>query len=1609
MYSSNQQPFAWDITGAHIEELAPGFFMDLRTIPLYLSAISVILLCLHAFVPSTSLRKLYSRVVDVSPSSKVVQESNLKDWRTCSMLQALRVLASLFILGIQIILVKSGGLTINICLAAFCIYTSLLSLFALIGTLKWRYLVSRHVSLLYLFMTCIYLRRDVVPLADGGVSLDGPDGALGWARLALLAINGIWIPILLPRQYKPVDPENPTTPSASQTASYISRAFYFFLDPVIYKAFKSPALSFDDLPSLADEDAAKYLVETSFPILDPFQSGKMRRNFILSVLFYFRKQYVVMAILLLFVAVNEFGAPIAINRILSYLEGDQGTLKPWIWIIWLGAGPIINSLCHQGYTYISLKTVIRFEAIVTQLVFVHSLRVRLGTTMKQDGVPTSSIALPVPGLQEPAIDATGAHTTDVDVLDQTEDEASLSASVTALNSPVADSATIADNSSEIGKNASTAEEDIKKEKGPDQIGKINNMVSTDLKIIHMGSDWMKPFFFVIRICVCGVLLHRILGWSAFVGMGVFICMTPLPGILAKFMMKLQATKMKKNDARISAMSQAMNVLRMIKIFAWEAKVEDQLSEKREEELNYVLKSQWLGVATWALNGIFPLVTMLSTYATYTLVMKKEPTASTIYSSIAVFTIFQDRLFDLFNALPAILRAKVSLDRIGEFVNHGEPFRDPMDLISSPIPPEDSSRTAELWIRNAVFTWEKNASSTSGASTPRRASSSRTQKRTRNFRLQIRDELSFKTGKLNIICGPTGSGKTSMLMALLGEMYYWPMSADSGFNLPRDGGVAFAAQETWVLNETIRDNILFGAEYDKERFDKVIHQTGLSRDLSLFDAGDLTEVGEKGITLSGGQKARVTLARAVYSSAQILLLDDVLSALDVHTARWVAKHCFGGDLLRDRTVILVTHNLALMEPYAGYMVSLGVDGRVIGHWHVPQIPPEDNLHGMSESDEGEKDSGAKSSGYADPKDADETKLHLPHDQTSTGKLVVAEEMALGHVGFSALKLWLGELGGPFFFIACISGIFIDCIMTVVAKWFLGYWSSQYETHPQGTVPTARYLAMYGGILLFGLASDALAHGYWFWGGIRASRVIHNRLVRSILTSTFRWLDVTPISRVLSRCSQDCLTVDGPLPDKLVSLIFLSAGVICTVFAVVTQAGLVALGPASVVVVLGLFLGQVYMRAQLSVKRHMSNAKSPVLGHVGAALNGLVSIRAFGAQRMFEEESLRRIDKYSRAACTFWNLNRWLGVRMDTLAGLFTGFIAAYVVYGRNLSSGNVGFTLALLSGFSFQILYWVRLVNEVEVQGNSLERIQDFLNIDHEPSATEEGRPPAYWPASGELVVENFSAKYSGDGPSVLKDISFTLQSGERMGVVGRTGAGKSTVALALLRAIPTSGTVVFDGLDTSRMNLAALRSNVTLIPQHPELLAGTLRENLDPFNEHDDATLNDALRAAGLHRTQGSVNVHDGMDGPSGTSNVTLLAAIDESEEATEGRIGLDTEVASGGSNFSQGQRQIVAIARAILRRSKIVILDEATAAIDHETDRAIQESLRTQFKDATVITVAHRLQTIMGSDKIMVLDAGEVKEFDSPKTLLQRRSGFFKALVDESADRDALYKTVGL
>lgn len=812
----------------------------------------------------------------------------------------------------------------------------------------------------------------------------------------------------------------------------------------------------------------------------------------------------------------------------------------------------------------------------------------------------------------------------------------------------------------------------------------------------------------------------------------------------------------------------------------------------------------------------------------------------------------------------------------------------------------------------------------------------------------------------------------------------PYSPNSWYNLPRAGGVAYAAQESWVLNDTIKDNIVFGSSFDEERYQKVIHQCSLTRDLSLFDAGDLTEVGEKGLTLSGGQKARVTLARAIYSNAEILILDDVLSALDVHTSKWIVEKCFLGDLVKGRTLIMVTHNVSMLGPHADFVVSLGSDGRVatqgsfdevLSHSSKLRREVSENLKEVEKADQ-EVDVEADGNGPGDS----------AVKGASDGKLVLEEESGVGHLSWVSLKMYFKAFGGRWptlFWVAFWSATFFECSVELFQPWFLGQWAAQYETHPSEEVDVFYYLGGYAVssllmIVVYGIAQIGLT-----LGTVSSARTLHKKLVDKVLGTTLRWLDKTPTSRVITRCTQDISSLDSQIPNLLSGVFEFTVLIIVRFVAIVIITpkfgimGLFVMGA-------GLIMGHLYIKAQLSVKREQDKAKSPVMGHFQSTIEGIISIRAYGAQAKFKQDSMNKIDNYTRASLLNRDLNRWITIRVDALGSIFSSSLAAYFVYYVDrVTAANSGFELTLAVSFGSLLLTWVRMSNAFEVQGNSIERLHQYMVIEQEDKPTSDGVPPAYWPASGSLRVENLCARYSKDGPQVLHDISFEVKSGERVGIVGRTGSGKSSLTLSLLRCIVTEGNVYFDGLLTSAINLDALRSNITIIPQVPELLSGTLRQNLDPFDQYDDITLNNALRSAGLFSLQ-----------------------TDEEES----KMTLDSAISRGGGNLSVGQRQIIALARAVVRESRLLILDEATSAIDYKTDAIIQESLRHELnKDVTVLTVAHRLQTIMDADKIMVLDAGRIVEFDSPKALLRNSSGFLRSLVDESGDKDALYAAAGV
>ncbi|KAH9059060.1 hypothetical protein EDB87DRAFT_1675205 [Lactarius vividus] len=1381
-------------------------------------------------------------------------------------------------------------LDLTLCLTY--LYAAFLALVAVTAQRVRASVASFHLSSLLLATFSVYAYRNIWPLLTFTLSpVDAWEGPLLWVRIGLLTLASIVIPLLDPQQE--INPE--------QTASLLSMMLYTFLDPIVFLAYRVPHLSHDMLPPLADYDYTRNLVQRSFKHLDTF-SGGPKRHIFWGILAVFRREYIQVAILVVVKVFSSLMAPLGMNQLLRYLEtrGEGAVVRPWVWVTFLFLGPALGTIVFQWCIFIGTGAIVRVTAIVTQLVFEHALRIRVKAETSSS--PSSS----PDATSEVHSEASTLDSGSVVEINIVSEEAGGSSEETRSEQSTTTVSSMKGKRKEVAPGFGSGRVDGDGQgDSSNLVGKMNNLASTDLENLVDGRDFLLLIlYFPLQMVMSVWFLYNILGWSAFVGMAVMVALFPIPGTIAGKIQKVQKETVKRTDARVQAAAETMGILRMVKLFGWEPKIAARLAEKREQELRYIKLRQILNL----INGNIKL------------------------------------LHTIFWTIPTFIQARVSLDRLNDFLRDTELLDEfvETDKGSEWVMLTDASHFDQdvIGFKNASFTWSRSNDNADGTLTPSR----------RRFTLRVQGELVFKRGCFNLIIGPTGSGKTSLLMALLGEMHFVPMSPDSWYHLPREGGVSYAAQESWVQNETIRDNILFGAPYDEERYNKVIYQCGLQRDLNQFDAGDKTEVGEKGLTLSGGQKARVTLARAVYSSSQILILDDVLAALDVHSVRWVVEKCFKGDLIRGRTILLVTHNVAMVTPLVDYVVSLGKDGRIVSQGSVSDALKNDKTLAkeLAEDARAIKDEEKKI-------DSEE------HDRTANsadGKLILAEEVAEGNVSWDAVKLFTNGLGGAhpiLFWIVFAGGMLLCNTFMTVQTWFMGHWAEQYDIYPPDQVDITFYLTVYGLILLAGATCYTTGYGVYVYGAVRASRTIHRTLIESILGTTLRWLDTTPTSRVLTRVTQDIRALDGPVSNVFSRLIDISFTMLLKFLAVVYLTPVFSV-PGIILAMFGAWLGRVYMKAQIAIKREMSNAKAPVLGHFGASIAGLSSIRAYGAQLAFREESYRRIDRYSRAGRSFYNMNR------------------------------QVRFTKSSLQfGFSGLILWWVRVFNDFEVWDqmligatHSLERLHSYINTEQEPKPTKQGIPPAYWPASGDLRVEKLSARYSLDGPKVLHDISFHIKSGEHVGIVGRTGSGKSSLTLSLLRCIFTEGSVYYDGRLISSINLDALRSNITIIPQIPELLSGSLRENLDPFSQYDDATLNGALRASGLFSLQ---------------------------SDDKHGRLTLDSQVSSCGGNLSVGQRQILALARAIVRGSKLLILDE-----DHKTDTIIQTSLRNELRrDVTLITVAHRLQTIIDADKVMVLDAGRIVEFDKPSELLKLENGRFRSLVDESGDRDLLYSMASL
>ncbi|KZT60611.1 P-loop containing nucleoside triphosphate hydrolase protein [Calocera cornea HHB12733] len=1376
------------------------------------------------------------------------------------------------------------------------IYTAALFLTALVVQQKATKVLTFNAGIVLFAQFCVFGWRNFWPLmVFGGTPADVQYPGITWTEAGFLILSGIIIPLIIPEPYVPVDPKHPSTPPPEQTASLASINFFYFLEPFMYRSFVEKKIEHASIPVLADYDQSANLEMLGGPLMDPWRRrelGLKERHLIYGLMEFFLRSTLLQVFIVTVNVIATFLGPIAINRLLRYLEiGGEGALvRPWVWIALIFVSRMLFSLGENGYLYVTNRVFVHTENLLLQLIFAQSLRMRISSPTAKDSAPASSAA-----------SQTGEATDGPD-------------------------------------NNSTA---------PSVIN-VNTLIGADIPAILDGREFV--FFFVqlpLEVIASVWFLTTVLGWSAVVGMVFMVGTIPLPGLLTKRIGETQKIQLEKTDLRVKSITESLNILRMIKMFAWESAVSQRIEERRKEELKVTRKRRLLELIMNNLAWVLPVTSMVITYGAHTLIFHKELNASIVFSSMSIFDLLRMDLVAITRDLNSMINAKISLDRVDNFLRKTpllDAFEtDPDDL--SLLPHDDLDHSNVIGFHNATFAWDRKADGSNS----------------RNFRLTFEGDVIFKRGGINLIIGPTGCGKTSLLMALLGEMHFQPLSPYGWYSLPRKGGVAFAVQESWVMNATIKDNILFGCDFDEQRYKSVLQQCALEPDLAIFAAGDETEVGEKGITLSGGQKARITLARAIYSKAEVILLDDILSALDVHTAKWIVERCLQGELVRHRTVILVTHAVPLVGPIADYITELDGYGQVKSHG-----PPAKELIESAKQAQKEPQDGLQN-GHEIHDALDEK----PHGQKADGKLLIDEERAQGRLKWAAMELMLSSYGGVVFWMLLAAILFASQLSDILLTWWLGAWASAYETQPKA-VPAAYYLGIFIAFSLTYTGLSMVGNIGYIYRSMRACQRVHELLMESVMGATLRWIDTTPRGRIISRFTQDIRDVDGPLTQWFIVFIGRSLQMVLK-FSAVMVGSPVMLVPGLVIAVIGFSIGQVYLYVQMGVKRIRSNWKSPIYNHFSATIAGVVSIRAYGAQEAFTLELFKRLDAYSAPSRCFQNLHRWIASRVDTLGALFATGVAVYLVYFKgHEAAGKTGFSLTMAIGFAGMILWWMRTANSMEVTANSLERIRDYIDIDHEPKRSKAGEPPAYWPASGAIRVEKLSAKYSEESPLVLQDVTFEVQSGERVGIVGRTGSGKSTLALSLLRLIPTTGEVYFDGLPTSSLNLDAIRGNLTIIPQEPVLVSGNLRSNLDPFGQEDDAVLNDALRSTGL---------------------------LDRGEN----NISLDTVVSDAGGNFSVGERQLIALARAIVRNTRLLLLDEATASVDHETDDIIQASIRRELKGATLLTIAHRLRTIMDYDKIMVLDAGKLIEFDTPVALLEKKDSLFRNLVEESGDRDDL------
>ncbi|MBE9038714.1 ABC transporter transmembrane domain-containing protein [aff. Roholtiella sp. LEGE 12411] len=1073
------------------------------------------------------------------------------------------------------------------------------------------------------------------------------------------------------------------------------------------------------------------------------------------------------------------------------------------------------------------------------------------------------------------------------------------------------------------------------------VGTIVNLMSKDVQNVYLAAESFVILIMAIVVVIAAIFLtYLILGTASFAGILTLIISLPLSSQIAR---RMEGAVKRSNhfaDRRVGLINDILNGIRVVKFYAWERNFSSNLSAIREQEIKELKQFAWQAAL---LNLIFlatPIMVAMVTFTCHVLLGKGLNVAD-VFSGLACFNLLQRPLLHIPNLVVSFVEGQVSIRRLESFLN----------LPSFTKLPASELPVGSVQLSNVSCSWQIEETAT-----------------LKNISIDI------KPGEFVAVVGSAGSGKSSLFSCLMGELELLQGHREVS------GRIAYVSQQAWILNQSVRDNILFNADLKEQQYELVLQACCLTEDLETFASGDSTEIGERGINLSGGQKQRVSLARAVYKDADVFFLDDPFSALDNIVGRQILQQCLLG-ILGKKTRILVTHNLdyamasdRIIFLEQGTITEVGTpqelqerDGKFAQMLKMyeyndgKKIGGNDNLINLDLSG----DEGDTNTLKCNPHRAKlATQINALEQQpiiTANSRIIEEEERASGAVKAELYFSYIRMLGTKPSLLFIVGLFILREILSIGSDLWLAYWAAD------GRNPGALFLT---GFILLGIFVGIITFLraiYMALRGVNAANKIHKQLLSGVLHAPLSFFEATPSGRVLNRFSKDQKIIDQQVIFKFLegmsTLFLLLSSVVVIIGA--TPLALVAIVP----LVWGYYNIQKYFRASArDVNRLEAIAHSPIYAHFSETLVGASTIRAFGCEQLFILEIYRKIDQSQRALFTQLCLERWLSLRLDIMGVLLVGTVAVSAVMSRNiLASGLAGLSITYAMSVTGALGRAVHAIAELEISMNSIQRTQHYANL---PPEKWQGRQTinADWPLAGKIEIAALEVRYRPELEPALKGISCAIAPGEKIGVVGRTGSGKSTLLLSLFRMVePTQGHIYIDDVDIAKIPLQELRSRLTIIPQEPVLFQGTIRTNLDPFHEFTDQQLWQSLQRAHL---QGVIK---------------HLSA------------GLDTDIKEGGANLSMGERQLLCLARALLKNTRILLLDEATANVDYETDNLIKQTLNDDFAHCTVVTIAHRIHTVIDADRIMAMEQGRIMEFDSPKVLLTKPESILRKMVSQS------------